>query len=295
MFPPRIVLTATDFSDPSRVAIGFAARLAVHAGAALHVLHAQDPLLATAARTTGVDLAPETLDELKTLTASAVPAGAPAPRLHVVAGNAVDVIADIAQRERADVIVLAMHGMSGVERAMFGSTTEGVLRKADTSVLVVPHTWTPPRPDLPDLTGLGPIVAGLDQSMPAIAATRAACRLAVLLATSVDAVHVVPPLPVLARWSSHADAAQREQTGAAKAELASALHHVGSDVPIALHVESGRVAERLAAAVAPAAGLQPVLVLGRRTHADRSGAPGSTAYRVLTMAQVPVLMYLADD
>jgi len=33
-------------------------------------------------------------------------------------------------------------------------------------------------------------------------------------------------------------------------------------------------------------------VLGRRTRADRQGAPGATAYRVLTRARVPVLVHL---
>jgi hypothetical protein len=35
-------------------------------------------------------------------------------------------------------------------------------------------------------------------------------------------------------------------------------------------------------------------VLGRRTRADRKGAPGAIAYRVLTLAQVPLLVYLPE-
>ena len=64
MFPPRVVLAAVDFSEPSRVALVCAARLARQCGAELHVLHAEDPLLAEAARAGGVDLAGETRDEL---------------------------------------------------------------------------------------------------------------------------------------------------------------------------------------------------------------------------------------
>jgi hypothetical protein len=37
-----------------------------------------------------------------------------------------------------------------------------------------------------------------------------------------------------------------------------------------------------------------MLVLGRRTRASRGGSPGSTAYRVLTMTNVPVLVYLPE-
>jgi hypothetical protein len=65
-------------------------------------------------------------------------------------------------------------------------------------------------------------------------------------------------------------------------------------VPITLHVETGRVEERLADRVAAAGGTHPLLVLGRRLRKDRGGSPGSTAYRVLTLTRVPVLMYLEE-
>ena len=64
MIPPRLILAAVDFSESSRAALTFAARLAKHADAALHVIHAQDPLLASAARSAGVDIDGETRAEL---------------------------------------------------------------------------------------------------------------------------------------------------------------------------------------------------------------------------------------
>jgi nucleotide-binding universal stress UspA family protein len=292
MVPPRVVLAATDFSDSSRVALACAARLAAQCRAALHVLHAEDPLLDDAARAAGIDLPRETRAELQDFVTSTL--GPSHATRHVVTGPAVEVIRDIAARERADIVVIAAHGMSGAERAIFGSTAEGVLRKADVSVLVVPDTWKPARPDLTDLTGTGPLVAAVDLSMPAMAAAGAACRLAAVLGTSVVAVHVVPSLPVLARWSAHAEHAVRQRIASSRAELSSALRHIDTKVPIELHVETGRVADRIAEAVTAAAG-QPFLVLGRRSQRDRGGAPGSTAYRVLTIAQVPVLMYLPEE
>jgi nucleotide-binding universal stress UspA family protein len=296
MFPPRVVLAAVDFSDSSRVALGCAARLARQCGAELHVLHAQDPLLAEAARAAGIELVAESRSELAAFAAATVPATSlPDLHAHVVTGPAVDVVRDIAIREGADLIVVAAHGMSGAERTVFGSTTEGVLRHADTSVLVVPDTWQPPRPEAADLSGTGPVVAALDLTMPAIAAVRAACRLAETLGTSVEAVHVVPDLPVLARWSAHAGEAIRQRTEAARAELGAALHHVAANVPIALHVDTGRIEDRLAERLASAGGPHPLLVLGRRLHKDRGGSPGSTAYRVLTLTRVPVLMYLEEQ
>jgi nucleotide-binding universal stress UspA family protein len=242
-----------------------------------------------------VDLTGETRDELTAFIQSAGPAGDWAPIHHVVTGPAVDVIRDIAERERADVIVIGMRGMSGAERAMFGSTTEGVLRTADRSVLVVPGDWTPPQPASPDLRGTGPIVVGVEFSTPALAAVRAASRLAALLDTGVEAVHVVPHLAVPMRWSAHAAAALEQHVRQARADITAALHDLRAEYPVRLEVTTGRIADRLAAAVADDAGTHPILVLGRRTHDERGGAPGSTAYRILTLAAVPVLMYLPEQ
>jgi nucleotide-binding universal stress UspA family protein len=294
MFPPRVILAAVDFSEASRVALTFAARLAKQCEAELHVLYAEDPLLAAAAKTAGMDLTGETRDELSAFMQTAAPAADWTPIHHVITGPPVEVIRDIAARERADVIVAGMRGMSGAQRAMFGSTTEGILRNADTSVLVVPDDWTPPQPESPGLAGTGPIVAAVDMSSAALAAARAACDLAAALGTQVEAVHVVPPLAVPRRWSAHADAATRQRIDLSKAELAAALHELTTQFSMRLEVTSGRIAEALADSVAASPGRHPVLVMGRRTHDERGGAPGSTAYRFLTLAAVPVLMYLPE-
>src|SRR5688572_11031866 len=114
MIPPRIVLAAVDFSESSRTALAFAARLARHTSAQLHVLHAQDPLLAAAARSADVDIAAEARAELGAFMQSAPPAGDWSPFQEVIDGPAVDVICDAADRDNADVIVVGAHGMSGI-------------------------------------------------------------------------------------------------------------------------------------------------------------------------------------
>ena len=87
----------------------------------------------------------------------------------------------------------------------FGSTTEGLLRRSDVSVFVMPPEWTPPTAvessisPAPDRSSRrGP------DAHSSIAAARAACRLAAALGTAVEAIHVVPELAVLARWRPHA-------------------------------------------------------------------------------------------
>ena len=293
MIPPRLILAAVDFSESSHTALTFAARLAKQADARLHVVHAQDPLLAKAARAADVDIDSETRAELSAFMQRAAPAGDWSPFQEVVTGAAVAVLCDTADRINADVIVVGAHGMSGVGRVLFGSTTEGVIRKADHSVLVVPDSWTPPRPERDDLAGLGPVVVALEPTPAAYAAARAANQFAALLGTSLEMRHVVPPPFVLSRWSAHADAAQRERLDDAHARLseAAALRDLN---PGSVKITSGNVAEELAKAVTPSAGRHPLLVLGRRPRAERGDAPGNIAVRVLALSEVPVLMYLPD-
>jgi hypothetical protein len=92
MIPPRSVLAATDFSEGSRAAVTFAACLAKHSHATFHLLHAEDPLLAAAAREAGIDLAGDTRQALQDFVASVRPAADYAPMHHVVCGPAAEVI-----------------------------------------------------------------------------------------------------------------------------------------------------------------------------------------------------------
>ncbi len=294
MIPPRSILAAVDFSDASRVALGFAARLAKHCHAQLHVLHAEDPLLAAAARATGVDLARETREELGRFMQAAFPAGDWSPLHHAIEGAPADVICDIADREQVDLIVMGTHGMTAAARAIFGSVTEGVLVRARVSVLAVPSVWVPPHPQSPDLSGMGPVIAGLEETPPALEAVAAAARLAHVLGTSVAAVHVVPPIRVLERWQRHAQAAVSGRIQSALREFASLLPALASPVPIGLRVESGDVAEQLAAVAGADLHAHPLLVLGRRPPGARRGAPGAIAARVLARAPIPVLVYLGQ-
>ena len=295
MIPVRSILAAVDFSDPSRVALDFAARLASQSRAALHVLYVLDPLLSAAADARGIDLSRESREELERFTATIAAARGCPMHHHVIAGRGTATICDIAVRERADLIVMGMRGMSGASRALFGSTTEGVLRHSDVPVFAIPESWAAPHPDARDLSGMGPVVAAIECSEPATAAAAAACQLAKSLGTSVSAVHVVPELNVLDRWGGHAQAAIDAAMVRARRELEPVLAGLNAGVEIPLRVDSGSVPERLALAVAPRAGEHPILVLGRHIRGSRRGAPGATTYRVLGMTRAPVLMHCLPE
>ena len=292
MMPARRVLAAVDFSEPSRTALAFASRLAAQSRAELHLLHVHDPLLAAAAATRGFDLLRDTRQELDTFARSVNSANAV---LHVVTGAAASAVCDIAAREDADVIVIGAHGMSGAERVVFGSVAEGIIRRATTSVLVVPATWTPPDAGRGDLLGTGPVIAATDLCTPSVHAAADACDLAALLHTRVELVHVIPELPVLERWKGHAEEALARRRPVVQEQLNVLLNVLHATVPVTTRVETGPLAERLAAVAEPGPDRHPILVLGRRAETSRSGAPGSTAYRVLMLARVPVLVHLSDE
>lgn len=295
MIPPSAVLAAVDFSDPSATALDVAARLARQAGAALHVLYAEDPLLAEAARQAGTDLAQDSAAELSRFTAPVL-AARPVPVDHTVAvGPAVDVILAHAARVRADVIVIGSHGMSGAERLMFGSTTEGVLRRATVSVLVTPPAWRSTALDAVTLAGAGPVLAGIDLGDSSASTLAAACRLAALAGTSVEAIHVVPDPPVLARLRRHADAVTRDRIASAREALDRLVAGTSCAAPLQVRVETGGVAECLAGTAAALSDRLPILVLGRQTRDAKTGPPGAIAYRTLSLARVPVVMHVASD
>ena len=291
--PPRAILAAVSFSDSSRVALVLAARLARHCDAELHVLHVEDPLLDAAARYEGIDLSTETYAELQRFVAGAWPAAQCLPQTHVLAGAAVDVILDIAHRHRADLVVVDSGRMSSAERRVFGSTTEGLLRRADVSVLVAPAEWTPPQPDASDLSDFGPLVVVVDLSDPrSVPATKATCELASVLGTSVEIVHFVSDREASELGRSPADSAA---TADARAKLELLIRELECSVPVEIRVEAGATAHRLAEAAGPTGNRAPMLVLGKTAPSWKGGWSGTIVNRVLSGGTVPVLMYVADQ
>jgi nucleotide-binding universal stress UspA family protein len=141
---PRTILVTVNFSDGSRAPLALAARLARRCGAAAHVLFVEDPLLDAGANRHGFDLAASSRAELRRLIWNEWPAPECSPQLHVAAGPEVDVVLDVAREHGADLIVVGDRQMSRLERLVFGSFTERLMRRSDVSVLIAPAGWTPP-------------------------------------------------------------------------------------------------------------------------------------------------------
>ena len=131
------------FPSIQAVALRYAATLAKRSGGRLHVLHVNDPMLATAAAIAFADqdYAKVALDELRPFVAKALPAGttkAISIRCAVETGDAARTIASAAKRLRCDLIVMGTHGLTGLEKVIIGSTTERMLRRTSLPVLAVP-------------------------------------------------------------------------------------------------------------------------------------------------------------
>ena len=145
MLPFKKILCPTDFSEPSYEAIKAAGELAYHFGSELCIIHVVSPvpLMPMGVEPTAFNVIlyeeelmvsskkslEEVLNHLETKEVKA--------RLIAVRGDAVDEIVRIADEEKIDLIVIATRGRTGLDRLIFGSVTEKVVRLAKCPVLTV--------------------------------------------------------------------------------------------------------------------------------------------------------------
>lgn len=137
------LLVPVDGSATSNHGLAEAVRLAKSTGARLRILHVVDgiafarahsPLTADAAafRASGKKLLDEIMGRLR-----AQPVRAEAALVENLSGRAADSIVKEAKKWGADAIVMGTHGRRGINRFVFGSDAEIVLRTAPVPVLLV--------------------------------------------------------------------------------------------------------------------------------------------------------------
>ena len=288
MMPPTRVLAAVDFSEASRTALSCAARLARHCDGELHTVHVPPSLLSTSASGLATAITADINDDLRAFVKGTPCAAALNPRYHIVVGEAARVIRDIAMRERCDVIVVGAHGRSVEDLYPLGPTTEQLLQQCDVPVLVVPDGWVPPEPKADDMTGTGPVIAGLDVTCPSIDAASAGARLAARLHTRLLLVHVVPRAEIPSRWSDNVETIAQQEAASVKAQLEPLVAALRRIAPVDVRIEIGAIIPTLVHAADGLPGA--LLVLGRAVHARTHGVPGAIASRVLAHTHVPLLL-----
>ena len=296
MLTLRSILCPVDFSDQSQEALRWAVALAVQHHSRLTVLTAVDPLLAQAAEARfDLDLAAaETTPALRELVKTTVPARASwtvDTGIDVRVGTAAEVILEAADREHADLIAMGTQGLGGLRKLVLGSTTERVLRATHTPLLAVPlaDARTVVLDDNGPQFAMKSMLMATDFSEAAADAARWAAELAREIAVPLVLVHVVAPADVLPRWRSYVGEADEERATGARIRLEALAAKLSSSLPFDIVVAIGRPADSIASiAHQHRAGL---IVVGLRGHHGVLAArPGSSAYRVLCLAQVPVLV-----
>jgi universal stress protein A len=141
-FPIRTILVPVDLSEPSKKALRYAFALAQQFDAKLILLYAVEPVATPdfayhplMIETEKVVAAAE--ERLKKLCAEEVIEPSRIEKTLVRKGVAHDQITDAAKSSKADLIVIATHGHTGLKHVLLGSTAERVVRHASCPVLVV--------------------------------------------------------------------------------------------------------------------------------------------------------------
>ena len=137
---PRRILAATDLFAAAGPTLSSAQRYAELLGAKLRVVHVVEP--AKFPVVIPLSLAPQVYEdrcreEFQRLLERELPDVPPDDRV-VRRGLADEEIAEEVAAWRADVLVLGSHGKGWIDRLLIGSTTERLLNRLPTSLLVVP-------------------------------------------------------------------------------------------------------------------------------------------------------------
>jgi nucleotide-binding universal stress UspA family protein len=289
--PRRLsVVCAVDFSGPSTSALRFAAAFAEARDGRLTVLTVDDPLLEAMDAAVGrVSLAEQTRKELRKLTTDVLGERAAALdlQLEVAMGKPHEEILRFADEHSADLIVMSSHGLTGLRKLFFGSTTERVLRAARVPVLVSGAASHAPADLAAARTAINRILVPVDLDRTASRTLHAACELAEIMAAPLLVAHVLEParLP----FSRRAQSVQLDRERRARAD--DFIERLASEIP------KGIAAETLVAYGDPA---EEIAKIARDRHAGLIVMPvcspeegaarlGSVAFRVLSLTSTLVL------
>jgi nucleotide-binding universal stress UspA family protein len=144
--PFKRILCPVDFSDSSLSALEFAFSLAQEGDAALTILHVFDRLAEDEPLTNRPISVPEYRLEVEADFMAKLDALVPEsvrtwcrPYTRIAHGKAYREILGIATEDRADLIVMGVHGRNAFDLMLFGSTTNQVVRRATCPVLTLRH------------------------------------------------------------------------------------------------------------------------------------------------------------
>src|SRR4051794_15128968 len=129
------ILFPTDFSHLSDAALAHATTLARESGAALLIVHVEEPPIAYGGGEMYYGIPDPDRSEVRRMLEAVVPTD---PEVHyehrLVMGDPADEIVKLAEEENVDLIVMATHGRTGFKRLLMGSVAEEVVRRSQCPV-----------------------------------------------------------------------------------------------------------------------------------------------------------------
>jgi nucleotide-binding universal stress UspA family protein len=287
--PPRFrsILCAVDFSVHSRQALQYAAAVAKRFHGRVTVLFVNDPLLLAAARQAYGDerqLIEQSRAELVRFVTGALRGSERMPPI-VAAGNPASQILATAKRLRSDLIVIGTQGLSGVQKLLFGSTTEQVLRQTTIPVLAVPPQTTRRSHSRRPLT-VDAIIVPIDLAGEWASDAVRGAVIARMFNVPIRLVHVLPPVQTPTWIRRIGVPTERQRIAKATGALEHLTRQLGAGVRASCSVVLGEPAHEIARLTQRGS---PLLVMSLRGTRGIWGRRGAIAYHVLTHSATPVL------
>jgi nucleotide-binding universal stress UspA family protein len=285
------ILCPVDFSEASRGALRYAAAVARHVDAELTVMTVMDPLLTEAAELSSyVEQLPEAvrkdLDRFCKKTFEHTDGHADI-QFEVVTGKPAVEILKMSHDRRAAAVVMSTHGLTGVRKLFFGSTTERVLRETTVPMLLTPaHDLGPTR--FEDIKrAVRRVLVPVDLTPVTYDQVLAARKVATALDVPVVLAHVVEPVRFVVSGLPHLPNIEIERRFRAEKELAELAATIPSTLRPDALVAYGDPAEEIAKVARDRdVGL---IVVGLHASSLLGPRMGSVTYRVLCLTSTLVL------
>jgi nucleotide-binding universal stress UspA family protein len=287
---PDSIVCPVDFSDPSRGALRYAAAIAGHFGARLLIVSIDDPLLDSAARSSGGSLEQETMRELERFVSDTVPKPTAAVRpfaVRVGVGKPAPEIVRIAQEAAADLIVMSSHGRTGLSKRFFGSTAERVLRETTVPVLVTPKQAESVASVSDIARQVQRVLAPADLTAASQHQVTVAGALAVALDVPLLVAHILEPVHVPTGLRMAIPVTDSDRRASVDAALRRLVAGSEAKASVELLVSAGDPSEEIVTiAETRHAGL---IVMGLHSSGLIGPRMGSVTYRVLSLTRSLVL------
>ncbi len=283
----RSILCAVDFSVHSRHALQYAASFAKRFRGRVTVLFVNDPLLLAAARQSYGDkrqVVEQSRVELARFARQAV-RGSEQMTSVVAVGSPASQILATAKRLRSDLIVIGTQGLSGVQKLVFGSTTEQVLRRTTIPVLAVPPQTTRRNRSHRPLA-VDAIIVPIDLAGEWASDAVRGAAIAQMFNVPIRLVHVLRPVQTPTWIRRIGIRSERQRIAKATRALEHLTRQLGAGVRASCSVVLGEPAHEIARLTQRGS---PLLVMSLRGTGGIWGRRGAIAYHVLTHSATPVL------